>query len=270
MTPSTVTQLALLVAFVLPGTVYQTVRARLAGEAPANRDLTNRLLRALTASVVLDSLYGIVLGPTLLHAIGPGTGLWGTPVRSRREWWSEHARTGSLLALLLLFVVPTVVAFAATRWHPVGARLARLREHGPLSTTGNGAHGRAAINRALAHLGVHCAAQQATRYDSTPAWNWAVTHGGTTEGGFVRVHTPSGWRGGQYGGHSFFSTYPETPAVFVEQAWRFDPDGNFLHPLDGTNGAWVPCETADTVEFFRPDRTTRVPSVRAGKMKRRC
>ncbi len=57
MTPSTATQLAILVTCVLPGIVYQAVRARLAGEAPQNRDTTNKILRALAASVVLVSVY---------------------------------------------------------------------------------------------------------------------------------------------------------------------------------------------------------------------
>jgi hypothetical protein len=45
MTPSTVTQLVLLMLFVVPGVVYQAVRARLAGEAPQNRDALARISR---------------------------------------------------------------------------------------------------------------------------------------------------------------------------------------------------------------------------------
>jgi hypothetical protein len=69
MTPSTLCQLAILIAFVLPGTVYQAVRARLAGEAPANRDLSNKVLRALAVSAVFDGLYGTILGPTIVSLL---------------------------------------------------------------------------------------------------------------------------------------------------------------------------------------------------------
>ena len=39
--------MAILIVFVLPGVVYQVVRARLAGASPENQDTTNKALRAL-------------------------------------------------------------------------------------------------------------------------------------------------------------------------------------------------------------------------------
>jgi hypothetical protein len=131
MTPSTLTQVAILVAFVLPGSVYQAVRARLAGEVPANRDLSNRILRALAASVVLDGLYGIVLGPTLARLIGGNSQSTGPA----RHWLIDHVRPVSLLGLLLLFVAPTAFAYFAARRYAVGDWIARSRERGPLSST---------------------------------------------------------------------------------------------------------------------------------------
>lgn len=248
MTPSTLTQLAILVVFVLPGSVYQAVRARLAGESPANRELFNRVLRALAASVVLDGLYGIVLGPRLTRMIG------GTPQTTShaRHWLLEDIRTASVLGLLLLFVIPTAFAYFAARRYTVGDWIAGSRERGPLSATWgpNEAGIRRRINRGLEWLATRCEMHGGLRYDPTPtAWDWAVDHGGTGDG-FVRVLGKDGqWHGGLYRPGSFFSTFPESPAVFVQEAWQLDAEGAFVARQDGSRGAWIPCADATVVEF---------------------
>jgi hypothetical protein len=91
MTPGTITQLAILIVFVLPGVVYQVVRARLAGASPENQDTTNKVLRALAASVVLVSAYMVVLGPSLVMALGH-TG------KKHDRWVVVHPREAGLLS----------------------------------------------------------------------------------------------------------------------------------------------------------------------------
>jgi hypothetical protein len=95
--PSTVVQLLLVVVAVLPGITYQFVRERGRGPVPGEAETGHRILRALTASVVLDSLYFAVLGPRLAELLRPA----GYPARTR---------DGALHALLLLFVLPALVA----------------------------------------------------------------------------------------------------------------------------------------------------------------
>jgi hypothetical protein len=225
MARSTLTQLAILVAFVLPGSVYQAVRARLAGEVPANRDLSNRVLRALAASVVRDGLYGMLAGPPLVRVVG------GHPQSAEhaRHWIVDHVRVASLLGLLLLFVIPTGCAYFAARRYAVGDWFARYREHGLLSTTwGPGSSRlRRLVNRGLAWLATRCEMHGGLRYDPTPtAWDWAVDHGGTGDG-FVRVLGKDGkWHGGLYRPGSFFNTFPEPPrgvrraSVATRPGWR--------------------------------------------------
>ena len=249
MTPSTMTQLAIVVAFVLPGSVHQAVRARLAGEVPANRDLSNRILRALAASVVLDGLYGVVLGPAIVHLVG------GSPQSTdhARHWLLDHVRTASIFGLLLLFVIPTAFAYCAARRFAAGDWIARWRERGLLSSTWRPRHARIRplINRVLTRLAARCEMHGGLRFDPTPtAWDWAVDHGGTGDG-FVRVLGKDGqWHGGLYRPSSFFSTFPESPAVFVQEAWQLDADGAFVRPQEGSRGAWIPCADASAVEFL--------------------
>lgn len=248
MTPTTVTQLTILIAFVIPGIVYQAVRARLAGESPQNRDTTNKVLRALAASVVLASIYLIVLGPLLVDAVGAGGD-------RTRAWIATHPRQTGLLALALLFAVPAAAASAAARRWRYGQKIAAYRHCGRLAPTrplGRSPLGRAA-NRILTTVAHHSQAKNGLRYEPTPtAWDWAVDHGGTGVG-FVRVlGSDTQWRGGAFSNQSYFTTFPEPPALYVEQAWQIDDQGAFVAPQDQTRGAWIPCTDALTVEFTHP------------------
>ncbi len=208
MTPNTVTQLAILVAFVLPGSVYQAVRARLGGEIPANRDLANRVLRTLAASVVLDSVYGFVLGPTVVRLVGRDR----TNTRLR-HWFLDHTRFESLLALLLLFLFPAAAAYFAARRYIIGEWISHARERGPLGLTWGPHHARLRrwANAGLGWLGARSEIHGGLRFDPTPtAWDWAVDHGGSGEG-FVRIVTGDGeWHGGLYRRDSYFSSYPDS------------------------------------------------------------
>jgi len=103
-TPSTVIQVALLILFVLPGIVYQFLRERWRGPVPGEREIGERVLRAITASVVLDAIYLIALGPPLLR-------LYGT----HGEGLAKNAQIAGLAGLVLVFAVPALAA-ALTSW----------------------------------------------------------------------------------------------------------------------------------------------------------
>lgn len=102
--PSTVLQIALLVLVVLPGVTYQFLRERWRGPVPGQRELGERVLRAVAASVVLDAVYLIVAGPQLLdltrgpHANGGWNGL------------TRDLRVSGLVGLLLFVLVPAAAA----------------------------------------------------------------------------------------------------------------------------------------------------------------
>jgi hypothetical protein len=114
-TPSTLQQIILLVLFILPGVSYQFVRERMRGPVPGERDLSERVLRALTASIVLDAVYIIVAGPQLLHMIKP----------LGRPWFTTAAaqpRQAAAVSLALFFAIPAAAAWAVgmieRRRHP--------------------------------------------------------------------------------------------------------------------------------------------------------
>ena len=112
---STIQQIILLVLFVLPGIVYQFVRERMRGPAPGERDLGERVLRAITASIALDALYLILAGPQLVRLITPTKHLmFGSAIAA--------PRAAAALALLLFIVIPALAALVMTqierRRHP--------------------------------------------------------------------------------------------------------------------------------------------------------
>nr|WP_203685420.1 DUF6338 family protein [Streptomyces sp. SID14515] len=106
--PATVVQLALLVLLVLPGVTYQFIRERRRGPVPGERDLGERVLRAIVASIALDALYAVVAGPALVRlARGAGSG-------GGWDGFVERPRTVGFVALMLFLVVPAAAAVAVS------------------------------------------------------------------------------------------------------------------------------------------------------------
>lgn len=246
MTPGTITQLAILIVFVLPGVVYQVVRARLAGASPENQDTTNKALRALAASVVLVSAYMIAVGPELVQAFGHAG-------QHHDRWVVVHPREAGFLVGVLIFGIPAVAAFTVAKRWAIAARIANMKRRGPLGhrLLGQSRLG-GYVNGELDALGLRASGKSGLLYDPTPtAWDWGVDHAATSRG-FVRVKTKDGWQGGVFGDGSYFSSYPEPPAIFVEQAWQLDESGTFFQAQDRSRGAWIACEEASTVEFSTP------------------
>ncbi|MGV9558763.1 DUF6338 family protein [Streptomyces sp. NPDC003522] len=110
-TPSSVEQFALLVLLVLPGVTYQYLRERWRGPVPGERQLGERILRAVTASVALDAVYAVVIGPHLVATFRPEKD-GGSPFTA----FAEQLRTAGLWALLLFLVVPAAGAAAVSWW----------------------------------------------------------------------------------------------------------------------------------------------------------
>ncbi|MFF4237804.1 DUF6338 family protein [Actinomadura geliboluensis] len=107
--PTTITQLTIVLLLILPGVTYQFVRERSRGLHPAHKDLGERILRALTASAVLDTVYVIIGGGWVVHLF-----------YDRRKGWLSGAasdyRLTALTALTLLTVIPAVAAWGVSLW----------------------------------------------------------------------------------------------------------------------------------------------------------
>ena len=118
--PSTVLQLGMLALVVLPGITYQFLRERWRGPVPGERDLGERVLRSIAASILLDTLYLVVAGPALVRlAREVGARGW--------DGITDQARLVGLLGLLLFIVVPAGAAGGVTCWQRRGRPAARYR-----------------------------------------------------------------------------------------------------------------------------------------------
>ena len=106
MLPSTVEQLAILVALMLPGIFYQAVSDRLRGPQASEQEPQNRALRAIAISGLLDAVYAVVAGPWLARLLNEGDG---GPLAGVLR----HPRQAGLAVLLLVVVVPAGAAWAA-------------------------------------------------------------------------------------------------------------------------------------------------------------
>ncbi|MFF0392962.1 DUF6338 family protein [Kitasatospora sp. NPDC004615] len=115
--PSTVQQLAILVALVLPGIFYQAVSDRLRGPRASEQEPQNRALRAVAISGLLDAVYAVVAGPWLARLL---TGGDGGPLAGVLR----HPRQAGLAVLLLVVAVP-----AGAAWAAAAVRRRRERAH---------------------------------------------------------------------------------------------------------------------------------------------
>ena len=98
MAPSSVTQLLILLLFVVPGFVYQAVRISVRGRLPLDIELSTRIVRAIVLSGIFALVYLMVLGDLLIDA-AQGKG-----------WGFEHPRVGAFFALLGGIIIPAGLA----------------------------------------------------------------------------------------------------------------------------------------------------------------
>ena len=115
--PTTVAQVGIILLLVLPGATYQFVRERARGLAPGHKDLGERIFRAVTAGITLDTVYVVLAGPWLVHL-----------VYDRRRGWltgaADNPRVAALTAILLLIVLPAVAACLVSWLSSRGSRSA--------------------------------------------------------------------------------------------------------------------------------------------------
>lgn len=105
-TPTTVAQIALLIMFVLPGVTFQLVRERFRGPISGHRDLGERVLRAVAATVTLDAVYLIIAGPSLVRL-----------VYAKGSWFggvAESPRIAAVVALMLFVAIPASAAWTVS------------------------------------------------------------------------------------------------------------------------------------------------------------
>lgn len=112
---------------VVPGFLYQGLRARLRGPTPDDRELGVRVVRALAWSGALALLYVGVLGSTLTDAL------------SRPASSLEHPRSAAWVAFVLVVVLPATLAVAVHAWttwraYPSMSWSERFRVYDPTPT----------------------------------------------------------------------------------------------------------------------------------------
>ena len=119
MGPTSVTQLLLLLLFVVPGFVYQAVRISVRGRLPLDIELSTRIVRAIVSSGMFALVYLVILGQDLIDAAhGVGYGF-------------EHPRLGAVVALLGGIIIPALLALVRV---PEWAWLQRASTHLPQVT----------------------------------------------------------------------------------------------------------------------------------------
>jgi hypothetical protein len=59
--------------------------------------------------------------------------------------------------------------------------------------------------------------------------------------------------GGWFGGKSFASSYPNTPELYLEEAYHINADGGFDEPFQKSDGILITESEISTIEFFKPD-----------------
>jgi hypothetical protein len=208
--PNTAYQIAALLLLVVPGIVYTSVRRRLKGPVPEDHDVTVRLMRAISWSVLLDFVYLIAIGPRLVHLATAKPARKGLP-----SGFATQPREAAWLGLALLVAIPAIVAvFAHVRlrkqlW-PFGFR--RVSHPTP------SAWDIAAQDRSECFVRVR------------------------TADGY--------WVGGEILNHqAFISKYPEPRDIFITIEWKMGADGSFRQRVPGSLGVYVPLEGAQRIAW---------------------
>lgn len=207
--PSNSFQLVMVLAFLIPGSVYQFVRARLRGPEPDDSSSLNRVLRVVTFSAGLVTSYALFAGRPVLelldHVQGANRGAVLDAVAPLAAW-----------AIILLFAIPAVLAafvFFFPRWGvltwPSWLRLT---------------------------------------YDPMPrAWDYAFS--GIAPTYVRVLTNDGRYLGGWFGDQSFASSFPEPRELFIETAHQMYADGEFGAEVEGSSGLYIRCDDIRVVEF---------------------
>jgi hypothetical protein len=219
--PGTGGELLIVLLFVMPGSVYQTVRSRLRGPIPSDHDAASKLLRALGVSAGLNAVYLAVFGDGLLKPLRAQS------VKDLEDSVNVHA--AGWWAFLLLIVVPALLACVAFWLGRLDWKAMRRKW---------------VSDERMAKLHL----EQLAYYPSSRTWDFAFNNHGHL---WVRARFADGsWTGGKFGDNSLVGSFPEPLDLFLEEAWVMGPDGEFLEPVKDTKGVYVRCDDAVAVERF--------------------
>jgi hypothetical protein len=209
--PSSVFQLFAILLLIVPGIVYASVRRRLLGPMPEDREFSVRIARALVVSLVLDLTYVIFGGAWLLRSVG----LRVMAGRVVVEDPTRHAATKAGSAMLLLVAVPAALALMAHvhfRWRPLRLYLRPIYHPAP------------------------------------SAWDRSAPLRGMC---FVRILKDDGsWVGGYLDQYAFVSTYPEPRDIYIDVQYRMSDTGEFLEPIKDSLGIYLPLTGSETVSWI--------------------
>lgn len=177
---------------------------QLRGPRAADRSVAARVLEAIVASAIFDSIYAAVLSDQVTEAAS-----------DLRGYIVSHVDDVVLVFLTGGVVIPYLVAWVIYGKVPFLAVLSALW-----------------IDQIRPRL---TGSQEAS--DTPTAWDYgnkAVIEG------WVRVRlAPGVWVGGVFDERSRFSTYPETRDLFIAEQWNIDDAGRFSSPVVGSQGLWV-------------------------------
>lgn len=74
---------------------------------------------------------------------------------------------------------------------------------------------------------------------------------GKREAFWVIVHLTDGRRiGGLYGAHSFSTTYPDEPQIYLEAVWNLNKDSIFSERVERSKGIVILGKEISSIEFF--------------------
>lgn len=220
--PESWLQVAVILAAVVPGFVYQVSRRKVAGPGPDEADFSVRVLRSIAASVVFASLYAVAFGPTITTYLTD-------PARV-----VASSRSVGVAALALIVGIPWVAA-RAVFYLTTSAWLQRLRTW------------------------VRVRLRLQRQYDPTPsAWDFAFS---ARRPGWVRVRTQDGvWIGGWFGTDSFASSHPDPHELYLEIGYALNDDGTFTGEVSAPDGVFLRCQEAVLVDFIADEPDTESTS----------
>jgi hypothetical protein len=210
--PQTAFQIGTMLLLVVPGFVYTGGRRHLRGGATADeKDFSVRLVHGIAASVILDCLYLITIGPCLINVVT------GTRSDDNLGVLSERPQLVGGVIVTLAVVIPAVLAAMVTwasSWNWVVNCTSRL----PFSPTPS-AWDHIAPKRLNCFVRVR-----------------------TADGR---------WVGGYVSDQTYFSTYPEPRDLFIPEQWQMGSDGSFIAPIKDSLGVFVPLSGTERVSWCR-------------------
>ncbi|WP_282777463.1 DUF6338 family protein [Nocardia sp. CC201C] len=211
--PTTLIGVVVLIALVLPGVIYSATRARFCGFRSTDRELGAHVVRAITFSFIIDSIYLVAFGDRLLNWFEMTSGKPAHP----RELGIALFTLGALLPA----VIATILFGKIRRKTRIIWRWT-FRYPWPTSP-----------------------------HEPTPtAWDKAAPN---LSDCWVRVRlSDDRWIGGWVSSRSYVSTYPEPPDIYLESQHHMTEDGEIGSEIENTAGVWVPLKEASVVEWIHP------------------